>query len=330
MALGALVGIPVSGWASARIGTRTVIAASAGLFFAALPLPILAPSLPGLAGALFVLGAGNGALDVAMNAQAIAVESQARRPIMSSLHGLWSLGGLLGAGATAVALAAGVGALPHLVAATAVLGTATALATTRLLPATADLRADGPRFIRPSRAALGLGAVAFLALLSEGAMGDWSAVYLQHSLGTTGATAALGFAAFSSMMAAGRFCGDALVARFGDESVVRRSTTGAALGLGVALVLTHPLVAILGFAAVGFGIANLIPIVFRAAATLPGVPAGHGIAAVGTLGYVGFLAGPPLIGLAAELVTLPVALGLVVAALGWTAHGARYVRAPTR
>ena len=327
MAVGALVGIPLSGRATARLGSRTVVRASAAVFFAALPLPVLAPSLAQLVAALFVLGAGNGALDVSMNAQAAAVEHRWPRPIMSSFHGMWSLGGLAGAGAAALALGAGVTPLHHVASATVVLIATTALALAPLLPPTADARADDRRFARPTRAVLGLGIVAFLALLTEGAMGDWSAVYLQHSLGTTSATAALGFAAFSLTMAAGRFLGDALAARFGDERLVRFGTGAAAVGLGLALVLAHPLAGISGFAAVGFGIANLIPIVFRAASRLAGIAPSEAIAAVGTFGYVGLLAGPPLIGLAAEMVTLPVALGLVVAALASIAHGARHVRA---
>jgi hypothetical protein len=139
-----------------------------------LPLPVLAPSLPLLAVALFVLGAGNGALDVSMNAQAVAVEARFPRPIMSSFHGMWSLGGLAGAGTTALALGAGVRPVAHVLAATALLAATTAIACTRLVPPSADVRADEPRFARPTRAVVGLGTIAFLALLSEGAMGDWA------------------------------------------------------------------------------------------------------------------------------------------------------------
>jgi len=323
MAVGALVGIPLAGRATARVGSRTIVRLVALVFFLALPLPVLAPSLPALVVALFVLGAGNGALDVSMNAQAVAIEALAPRPIMSSLHGMWSLGGLTGAGLAAAALAAGVSPAHHVVAAVLLFGGATALAVTQLLPPSADVAGDDRRFARPTRAVVGLGVIAFLGLLVEGAMGDWSAVYLQHTLGTTSATAALGFAAFSLTMAAGRFAGDSLVARFGNERVIRRSTGAAALGLGIALVASNPLAAIAGFACVGFGIANLIPIVFRAAGGLAGVAPSEGIAAVGTFGYVGFLAGPPTIGLVAEATALPAALGLLVVALAWIAVGAR-------
>jgi fucose permease len=316
---GALVGIPLSGRATARLGSRRVVAVTAACFFAALPLPLVAPSLATFVAALFVLGFGNGALDVSMNAQAAAVERRWPRPIMSSFHAMWSLGGLVGAGIAAIALEAGVAPRPHLVVATLVLGASAVAALGSLLPPAADGATDEPHFARPTRAVLGLGLVAFLGLLTEGAMGDWSAVYLRHTLGATSAVAALGFAAFSLTMAACRFAGDALVARMGDAAVVRRFTGGAALVLGLALAVATPWAAIVGFAAVGVGVANLIPIVFRAASRLRGVAPSEGIAAVGTFGYVGFLSGPPLIGLAAEWLGLPVALGLAVVALGWIA-----------
>jgi fucose permease len=287
---------------------------------------VLAPTLPALVAALLLLGAGNGALDVAMNAQAVAVESRGTRPIMSWFHGMWSLGGLTGAAAAAAALASGTTPAQHVGIATIVFTLVATLSIANLLPPGADAHAGAPRFARPTKAVLGLGAVAFFALLSEGAIGDWSALYLERSLGTTSATAALGYAAFALTMASGRFLGDALVARYGDERVVRHSTAGATIGLGMALLVSHPLAAIAGFATVGFGLANLIPIVFRAAGGLRGVASSQGIAAVGTFGYVGFLAGPPAIGLAAEALTLPVALGLVVAALAWISCNARHVR----
>jgi len=320
---GALVGIPLSGRATARLGSRRVVAVTAAGFFATLPLPLVAPSLATFVAALFVLGCSNGALDVSMNAQAAAVERRWPRPIMSSFHAMWSLGGLVGAGVAAIALEAGVAPRLHLVVATLVLGASAAAALGSLLPPAADTAAAEPHFARPTRAVLGLGLVAFLGLLTEGAMGDWSAVYLHHTLGATSAVAALGFAAFSLTMAAGRFAGDALVARLGDAEVVRRFTGGAALVLGLALAVGTPWAAIAGFAAVGFGVANLIPIVFRAASRLRGVAPSEGIAAVGTFGYVGFLSGPPLIGFAAEWLGLPVALGLVVVALGSIAIAAR-------
>ncbi len=148
---------------------------------------------------------------------------------------------------------------------------------------------------------LGLGLLTFCGLLAEGAMADWSAVYLHDALGTTPALAATGFAAFSLTMAAGRFGGDRLVGRLGPRSVLRASSTIAAGGLSGALLLGTPLAAIFGFGLVGAGIANVIPILFGAAGRIAGISAGTALAAVATTGYCGYLAGPPLIGLAAEL-----------------------------
>jgi fucose permease len=134
--------------------------------------------------------------------------------------------------------------------------------------------------------------MALLALLAEGSMGDWSAVYLRLSLGTSAGLAAVGFAAFQLTMAAGRFAGDRLVERLGSKTVVRASGSMAAIGLGGALIVGSPIAAIIGCACVGLGLSNLIPMLFRAAAQIPGISAGHGIAAVSTAGYCGFLAGP--------------------------------------
>src|SRR5437870_2927450 len=160
---------------------------------------------------------------------------------------------------------------------------------------------------------LGLGLVAFLGLLAEGAMGDWSAVYLHDALGQSGAAAATGFAAFSLAMAVGRLWGDRLADGLGPRALLRASGAVAAAGLGVALIAGEPRVALAGFAAVGLGIANIIPVTFRSAGRVSDVPAGTALAAVATTGYLGYLAGPPLIGLVAETTSLPLGLGIVSA-----------------
>jgi fucose permease len=155
--------------------------------------------------------------------------------------------------------------------------------------------------------------VALAGLLSEGAVADWSAVYLSTSLGAGTTTAAAAFAAFSLAMAAGRFTGDRLVARLGGDRVVRAGGALAALGLGLTLLIGHAPVAVLGFALVGAGLSCVFPVVLSAAARTPGPPPSAAIAAVCTVGYLGFLIGPPTIGGLAELLGLPAALGLVVA-----------------
>ena len=158
-----------------------------------------------------------------------------------------------------------------------------------------------------------------LGLMAEGAMADWSAVYLHDTLGSSPSVAAVGFAAFSLAMAAGRFIGDVLVRRLGPRQVLRGSSTVAAVGLAAALLLGHPAIGIVGCALVGLGIANIIPVLFSAAARVPGVPPGRALAAVATTGYLGFLAGPPLIGIVAETAGLAVGLGLVSGACAFVA-----------
>ncbi len=167
-----------------------------------------------------------------------------------------------------------------------------------------------------------LGVIAIIGLMAEGAMGDWSAVYIRMDLRATASTAAYGFAAFSLAMAIGRLTGDRLVARFGPGGIL---AAGALVGggtLGAALLAGHPLAAILGFAGMGIGLANVVPIVFGAAGRFPELSPGIGIAAVSTAGYCGFLAGPPLIGLVAEVDGLSLGLGLVAATVGLMALGA--------
>jgi len=262
-----------------------------------------------------------------MNAQGVLVEESYARPIMSSFHALFSLGGLLGAGGAAVAMAAGLSAITHL-ALVALLGLAAiGLAAAHLVPTP---RSPGPAqawFVAPPVALLGLGLLAFCALLAEGAMGDWSAVYLRDSLGTPAATAAMGFAAFSLAMALGRLVGDALARRLGGPRLLRVSGSLAAAGLSIALLVGQPGVALLGFGLVGLGVANLIPVLFSAAGRT-GADAGTAIAAVATTGYLGYLAGPPLIGLAADAAGLPAALGIVCLACALVAVGAALIPPP--
>jgi hypothetical protein len=265
---------------------------------------------------LMLFGLSNGAMDVAMNAQGVAVEQRYGRPIMSSFHGLFSLGGLTGAGIGGLVLAAGIEPVVHVLGMAIILGSLGAAALRGLLPASVDIVEGGPVFAWPRGPIAGLCILAFFSMVGEGAMADWSAVYLRNSLATGPGLAAAGFAAFSMMMAAGRLTGDRLVGYFGPVRLVRLSAGLAAAGLGLAMLIGQPAAAIIGFGCVGLGLANVIPILFSAAGRMPGLSAGAGIAAVATTGYLGFLAGPPLIGFAAELLTLAGALGIVAVFIG--------------
>jgi hypothetical protein len=313
MALGALVAMPLGGAVIARIGSAAVTRASALALFAAFLLPLLAPHPLLLIAALLVFGAANGLLDVAMNAHGVLVEQRLGRPVMSSFHGMWSLGGLIGAGAAAVLLpvmpAFAEGLL--VTAVTAAMGIAALL---QLLPSATDVHGSEGGFAWPTRATIALGSLCFLAMSTEGAVLDWSALHLEESLALGPGIAATGFAAFSASMAAGRFAGDWIRGHIGAVALVRWSALLGAVGLALALVAPTAVLAIAGFAAVGFGMSNLVPIFFGAAGRIPGQASGTGIAAVATMGYTGFLAGPPVIGFVADVTSLAVALGLIVLA----------------
>ncbi len=307
LAAGAMTAMPLAGWLGAR--RSGLVAPVGGLFAAALLLPAVAPGYAALLPALFVLGACNGALDVLMNAYAARVETARGQPIMSSFHAAWSLGGLLGAGGVVTAIHLGLSALP--VAAAVVAGLVSLAAWVGLGDGAAD---DAPAgFAWPSRAAGWTGALCFLAFMAEGAVADWSGVFMRNVAGASASAATAGFAGFSAAMVLGRVFGDALVRRFGPAAMLRGGATLAAAGF--ALAVGWPAAAAAGFALVGLGVANMAPLLFSAAGRA-GPAASTGVAAVATLGYAGLLLGPPVIGVAADVLGLRGALGLLVVAAG--------------
>lgn len=314
MAVGALVAMPVTGWTVAHHGSRTATIFSVLVFCLILPLMSVAPGAVLLGLSLFLFGVFNGSTDVSMNAQAAAIETRYGRSIMASFHALFSFGGLAGAALGGGLAALGVGVTQHFLLATVVFGAIALVASRRLLPAGADAQGSGPAFVRPNRALAALGVVALCALVSEGAMADWSAVYLQDVIGSGPGLAAAGYAVFSLAMAVGRLTGDRFIELIGPVAMLRLGGALAASGLAVALLVDSTALALVGFVCVGAGLATLFPITLSAAARAPGMAPGAGIAAMSSTGYFGFLVGPPLIGFVAELVGLRGALVLVVAA----------------
>jgi len=309
-AAGAVVSMPLTGAYAPRHGSgrATWIA---GLAFAfALVLPRLAGELAGLAASAFLLGAANGALDVSMNARASEVEAEFGRPIMSSFHAAFSLGGLAGAALGGFLVAFDPGSvlwMPAAIAMILVLGFAPDLGRGERVVAPTQ----APRVVLPGRAALGLCLVAFVCMMIEGATADWSAVYIASvNLGPV-APAAAGYAVFSLAMTCCRLWGDRLVGRLGPARVARIGGTAAVVGLAIAALLPG-WGAVVGFGLVGLGLANVVPVVFSAAGRL-GSSAAVGVAMVATAGYAGFLAGPPIIGAVASLLSLRA--GIVVLAL---------------
>jgi hypothetical protein len=315
-AAGALLTMPLAGAAAHRHGSRAASAVTVVCYGLSFPGLALAPGPLWLGGALLLMGAAAGALDVSMNAQGVVVEKHRRRPTMSSLHGMFSLGAMAGAGATGLIAAADIGLLPHLLGVGVLILAVGLIACWPMLPATAEGGAPGHGFARPSLALLLPGIVGLAGLLSEGAMADWSAVYLSASLGAGTTMAAAAFAAFSLTMAGGRFTGDRLVAKVGGDAVVRAGGALAATGLGLTLVIGHAAIAVFGFALVGAGLSCVFPVVLSSAARTSGVAPSAAIAAICTISYLAFLVGPPAIGGLAELIGLPAALGIVVLLCG--------------
>jgi predicted MFS family arabinose efflux permease len=321
IAFGTLLSRQVAGQLVVRLGSPAVARAGIASCCATLPLPALAPSPLVLGLALIGFGAALGLLDVAINANAVAVQTAVGRPIMSSFHGTYSVGGLVGSVAGGRAAAAGATPFLHFFLVAIAAGCLSLLASRWLLPSPpAAAGPTGPAAPErgwaklPRRCRLPLFLLGFVALCSmvgEGAAGDWGAIYLHHNLGTSLSFAASGFAAYSLAMAAGRLLGDGLVARWGEQQMVMRSAAFAAAGFGIALLIGNPVAAIGGFTVLGLGLAAVIPVTFSAAGRLGGNVAGPAITVVSSIAVIGSLAGPPVIGFAAEVVGLPAALGLV-------------------
>jgi MFS family permease len=310
--LGAMLGLPLSGVVATRRGSRFVSRLSLAALCVAMVLPPFAISFPLLAVGFFLAGGSMGSLDVAMNAHGVAVEKRYGRPILSGFHAAFSFGGLAGAALAALAAAAHIDLRLQMLAVAASSLVVGVTWSKRFLPGSEDALGRQPTFVRPPRRLWALGVLGFASLLSEGAAGDWSAVYVRDELGASAATSALAFTIFSLAMASGRLVGDRLVSALGAVNLVRGGGLLAALGFGSALLLSSPMAAFAGFACLGLGLAVVVPVVFRAAGSTPGVAPGMGLAAVSSMGYAAFIGGPPVIGGLSEVWGLSPALGLLV------------------
>jgi MFS family permease len=314
LSIAALGGKQLSGRLVDRFGSRSITRLGITLNCLCLPLPALARSVAVLIGAFALLGIAAGIVDVAMNAHAVAVQRAIGRSVMSSFHGLYSVGGIVGAITGGVAAALGISLTAHLAAVAAVF-TVVALATSGgLLSAGADTRPprrdEGPRALRTQYLCLTiLGTIGFCSLLGEGAAADWSAIHLRDDLGTSAGFAASGYAAYAIAMAVGRLGGDRFITRVGRLRSVAWSSTVAGSGFALGLVADNALANVVGYAVLGAGLSIIVPVVFTIAG---GERRGSaGITVVSSMSGMGFLAGPPAIGFLAEGIGLPRALGLV-------------------
>jgi MFS family permease len=314
LAAGAILSFPLAGALSEKWGASTLTVRCAWAYGPALVLLSLAPNVWTLGLALLVFGAMHGAMDVAMNGWGARVETQSARSTMSVFHALFSLGAGLGAGSGYLAVQSGMALQLHLLL-VVVIGGAVGLAL--MQPASgSDLKArpeaESPLFALPTGRLALVGLIAFSVSMGEGAMADWSAVFLRLSVQATDAQAALGYAAFSATMVLMRLAGGYVTDRLGAVLTVRASGLIAACGLAIAIGANSLTIALAGLAITGIGYAVVMPLVFSRAARDPEVPSGPAIASVATLGYGGMLLGPPVIGFIAQLTGLPLSFVLLV------------------
>ncbi|NWJ23244.1 MFS transporter [Rhizobium sp. RM] len=309
--VGSLLFMPIAGSQIARFGSRTVSLVSAVLFLPTLLFITWANTIWAGVIAVFLFGGLTGAMDVAMNANAVAVERDMRRAIMSSCHAFWSLGGLIGAGFGGFLITA-IGVHGHAVALTLVALVLLVIAWPRILadrPHPEEERPKGGLPLTPLPWIIGL--MALFSMVPEGAILDWGALYLRNELGASVSQSGFAFAAFSLTMAVMRFAGDLVRDRFGAVNTLRFCSTISIIGLLTAGLAENSTLAIIGFAVAGIGISNMVPIAFSAAGNMPGLAPGIGLSVVTTMGYSGILVAPSAIGFIAEHTGLAVVfLGL--------------------
>ena len=308
---GAIVIMPFTSLLINRFGSRTIMLSASILLASMLPLLLFANTSISLAIALFLFGVGIGTIDVAMNAQAVIIQERLGKYIMSSFHGLFSLGGLFGSIGLGFLIKLGLSPLVGILSIALLLLVIALSQYKSLLPQEEETKLDSSSLIIPKGQVLILGLMCFVAFLAEGAVLDWSAVFLQFNRDFEAANAGLGFASFSVAMAIMRLSGDSLINKLGARKVVLYGGLIAAVGFLIAILLPFGIAALVGFILVGLGCANIVPVFFSTAGNLPNIPSSIAIAGVTTVGYIGQLAGPALLGFIAYLTSLPFALGLI-------------------
>lgn len=324
LGLGSISAMPVTGFLVGRYGCQRVIVVATLIMALSLPLLAWLSGVTALAIAIVVFGIGLGMLDCAMNVQAVIVSEASARPIMSSFHGLYSLGGILGALGMTALLAAGLSPLAAVLCVVGLTLVTLIKAAPHLLPYGSE--GDTPFFALPRGKVLFLGGLCFIVFIAEGAMLDWSGVFLVSLRGMDPAYGGLGYAAFATAMTGSRLAGDWMVTRFKPARVVVMGSLCASLGIVFSLLTSSWSFSLLGYALVGVGCANIVPVLFSAVARQTHMPQGTAVPAMTTLGYAGVLMGPALIGFVAHASSLQLALGLVAIALLGVAATAKSVQ----
>ena len=303
LGIGSLLAMPVTGILAARFGCRRVILLSGLGCCAVFPFLAIAPSAPFLALALFLFGATIGTLDVSMNVQAVIVEKDYGGALMSGFHGLFSVGGIVGAGSMSAMLWLGMDIVSASVAMTIAVALVLLAAGPNLLREAPAAERDAPLLVVPRGAVVLIGVLCMFVFLAEGAVLDWSAVLLTNG-GMSGAQGGLGYAAFAVAMTIGRLNGDRIVQRWGGRRIMLLGGLASALGFLLVVLAPSAWLALPGFVLIGCGASNIVPVLFTAAGSQRDMPAGLAVSAISTIGYAGILAGPGVIGFVAHAVGL--------------------------
>jgi MFS family permease len=313
LSLGAVAAMPFTGWMIIKNGSRRITLFSLLGYCALVPMISLMPGIPALVILFIIMGIFTGMLDVAMNAQAVMVEQQYRKPIMTSFHALFSIGMALGAWCATVVTELQFSLLQHF----SLVATASLVAVTwvgrNLIYDKPQARSEtGPMLRIPNAALISIGIIAFCCMIGEGAMSDWTVNYMENITHASKTLAPVGLSAFATAMTLGRIFGDRVRIKLGDARLIIYGGVVAATGLVCSLTLLDPYIAISGFFLVGLGLSTIVPIAYSIAGNAQGLPSGVGIAMVTTIGYSGFLFGPPIIGFVAYFYNLRIGLAAVL------------------
>jgi MFS family permease len=325
--IGALFAMPFTGWLIIGNGSRRITLIGAFSYCVLFPFIPLMPSLTALIALFFLLGVAAGMLDVAMNSQAVMVEQQHQKPIMTSFHALFSVGMMLGALAGSLFAKLDVSLFAHFI----VVGGASVIivliARYYLIHDKPTEKQEGPAFRLPNAAMVSIGIIAFCCMLDEGAMADWSTNYMENIALSSKAIAPLGLSAFALAMTIGRFFGDSARVKWGDRKLMIGCGIVSCVGLVILVLMPQTITAIVGFFVIGIGLSSIVPIAYSIAGNTTELPPGVGLAMVTTVGYSGFLFGPPIIGFLADATSLRWAMVLVLTLfLVMTYLSARYKR----
>jgi MFS family permease len=317
LSLGGVFAMPFTGWVIIKNGSRKITLVAIIAYCIFVPLIPLLPGTASLAALFMIMGITTGMLDVAMNAQAVMVEKAYQKPIMTSFHALFSIGMALGAWCGAFYAEMNFPLSYHFASITVLSLFAAFWVGRNLIHDKPEKSANtgGPLFRVPNKSLIGIGVIAFCCMIGEGAMSDWSVNYMENIAKASRSLAPVALSSFATAMTIGRLFGDRVRAAWGDTKLIILGGVISTVGLSVALIFADPYVSIAGFFLVGTGLSTIVPIAYSIAGNEKGLPSGVGLAMVTTVGYTGFLFGPPIIGFIADISSLRVGLIIIVALL---------------